>query len=149
MILDKRRQRHTPLSPSVEMRWSRWTVFRFLGMSITEKLSCSLQTAIGLFLKKKIKIGRLSAHHVFAWEQKKASWQETSQTGMVCAWPRTGRLYSGWYNHWEPFWYPSTTASVTSVRFDVCIVPKRYQTTSSTPATIHSGAIWQKIQKYF
>ena len=98
-ILDRRRQRHTPLCTSEELGKSRWTVTGSFELP-------SLRTYLGHDTWP-----RWSRKHSFCknWslfqgrltDGPSASWLETSQTLVLHgpSQPRTGGLYSGWLNH--------------------------------------------------
>ena len=74
-----------------------------------------------------------------------AFWQhlqeEPPQTGMVCARPRTGQLYSGWFKSHRTSLLP--IYRYPSVKWEVCIEPKACWRNISL-----SAAVWQETQKY-
>ena len=71
----------------------------------------------------------------------------SSQTGVLCAWCKTGRLYSRLLKLHRTSLVPYRP-SVTSVEWDVCTEPKDTKRKHPQPQTVQPAAIWQQTQKY-
>ena len=81
LILERRRQTDTPLSTSVELRWSRWTVLGHHRDSVV----ALLLSETGGSLNSGAKFSP-----PFAEQPKITPWLETSQTSIGGARPQTG-----------------------------------------------------------
>ena len=116
--------------------------FRFLGITIKKPVMVithlkNVYISWGNLRKRN---SRALLQH-YKRNQRKETWLETPQTGMVCARPRTGRLYCGWFTPHRTSLLP--IYCYPSVKWDVCIEPEACWRNNS-----HSAAVWQETQKY-
>ena len=139
LILEIGRQRHTPLSTSVELGCSTWTVKGSLELqSLLAYLSH--YTSPLLYLQWKHRRAKFWARYwsTFTEGQYKAFLLETSQTGMAHAWPRTVIVTS---THGTIY-----RASLTSGRWHAQWLKDSKRQHPPQPQSVHPATSWKRYR---